>query len=392
MIKSTQADLYCEGVDQFTGWFQSSLLLGVALNKQSPYKSLLVHGFVVDENNRKMSKSVGNVIEPVQAIEGGKSKLPQSGLDTLRFWVAHEYYKPNIQIGPVILEKFIKRAFEMRSIVRFVVANLNDLRCIETDLLEYEQLLPVDKFILSKLSSLSETVIENYDSMNLNKSINSIENFMLSHLSSFYIKAAKDRLYCDRSDSIERRSAQTALYHVLVKLLPMLAPIMPHLAEEAFLGSSILKQNNPDASLFRSELVMTAESSWKNKSIESLFSLVNPLRDRFFEVIQTGNAATFNIQLKCDQGLYDLLGEYTKQAGSNAWLVECFGCANLKVELATKDGRRGLSEISLNDGRTFFYQVNVEKCQDKLACPRCRRFTSDQENHLCLRCSTIVNQ
>ncbi len=387
VIKSPQADLYCEGIDQFTGWFQSSLLLGVALNNQSPYKNLLVHGFVVDENDRKMSKSVGNVIEPVQAIEGGKNKLPQSGLDTLRFWVAHEYYKPNIQIGPAILEKFIKRVFEIRSIVRFVIGNLNDLKSLDKDLLRYEQLLPVDKFILSKLNSLSENVIENYNSMNLNKSVNSIESFMLTQLSSFYVKTIKDRLYCDRSDSVERRSAQTALYHVLAKLLPMIAPVMPHLAEEAFLNS-ILKQNKPDASLFRSELGLSIESAWQNKQIESLFGVVNSLRDRFYEKIQTNNAATFDVTIKCDQKLFGLLNEYTKQTGSNAWLVECFGSASLKLELTES---KELTELYFN-GEKLFYEVNVEKCRDKHACPRCRRFTSHNESHLCTRCSLIVNQ
>jgi isoleucyl-tRNA synthetase len=90
------ADLYCEGLDQFSGWFQSSLLLSVAFGDKSPYKSLLVHGFVVDEQNRKMSKSLGNVIEPEQAIRGGTNRMPQAGLDTLRFWIAHEYYKYRI--------------------------------------------------------------------------------------------------------------------------------------------------------------------------------------------------------------------------------------------------------------------------------------------------------
>lgn len=198
------ADLYCEGIDQFTGWFQSSLLLSVGLRSQAPYKSLLVHGFVVDENDRKMSKSLGNVIEPRQVIEGGQqqasskasgggaAKLPAAGLDTMRFWVAHEHHKPQIQIGPSVVDKFIKRAFELRSVVRFVTANLYDFDP-ETCGVAYDHLLPLDKFILLALAQTVHLVRVNYDDMNISKAINSLEAFVLNKLSSFYIKCVRVR-------------------------------------------------------------------------------------------------------------------------------------------------------------------------------------------------------
>jgi isoleucyl-tRNA synthetase len=383
VVKSQQADLYCEGVDQFTGWFQSSLLLGVALNNQSPYKKLLVHGFVVDENNRKMSKSVGNVIEPAQAIYGVKNKMPQSGLDALRFWVAHEYNKSNIQIGPAILDKFIKRVFDLRSVFRFVVGNLNDFSGLERDLIDYELLNPVDKFILCKLSALIDPVVDNYNSMNLNRSINLIENFVLTHLSSFYIKSAKDRLYCDKADSLQRRSAQTALYYVLVKLLPTIAPILPHLAEEAFLNSPMIKEKST-SSLFRSELSMHGDSRWKNESIDGLFDVVNFLRDRFNERIKTDNAATFDLTIQCDESLFKLL----TAESSSSWLGDCFGCASLKCEVLANTV--SLTEFD-STGIKFLYRIEVDKCKDKFSCPRCRRFIADEEHGLCVRCAGLVN-
>jgi isoleucyl-tRNA synthetase len=142
-----------------------------------------------------MSKSIGNVIEPRQAIVGIPNKLPQCGLDTLRFWIAHEYYKPQIQIGSNILEKFLKRTFEIRSILRFIVGNLSDLNAEQLNLIEYESLLPIDKYILNSLNSLLESVTYSYEEMNLNRVVTLIENFYLANLSSFYIKSVKDRLY-----------------------------------------------------------------------------------------------------------------------------------------------------------------------------------------------------
>lgn len=388
------ADLYCEGVDQFSGWFQASLLLSVALNKQAPYKSLLVHGFVVDEQNRKMSKSIGNVIEPVQAIKGVQNKLPQSGLDTLRFWIAHEYYKPQIQIGSQILEKFIKRVFEIRSVLRFVVGNLNDLSDPSKELIDYDQLLPIDKYILSKLSNVLETVVENYDEMNLSKSLNLLENFFLTQLSSFYIKSVKDRLYCDKLESVERRSAQTALFHVLVKSLLMIGPIMPHLAEEAF-HYSILRKLNPnnisDYSLFRSEFSYNSDKKWSNKKIEVLFEIVEKLRVKFYEKIQSDNSAMYEIELVCNHDLYNLLNDINKSTGSACWLSECFACANIELKLS--DSCQTLSDnLTANiDTANYLFSLNAQKLTDKHACNRCRKLNCDSINSLCNRCNRVLN-
>lgn len=373
-----KADLYCEGVDQFSGWFQASLLLSVALNNTSPYKNLLVHGFVVDEHNRKMSKSVGNVIEPLQAVKGVPNKLPQAGLDTLRFWIAHEHHKPQIQIGAQILEKFVKRAFEMRSILRFLVGNLYDFK--QTDLVDYDQMWPIDKYILGKLSNLSETVYQNYEDMNLSKSINLVENFLLSQISSFYIKSTKDRLYCEKNDSLERRSAQTAIYHLLVKLLVMIGPVMPHLAEEAF-HYSILARNIHKCSLFRSELDFKCEQVWKNYQIGEIFELIEILRNQFFEKIQSDNSALYEVILECDPLSYTKLDEIKKKTGSYNWLTECFGSADVNVNLK-KNVTNEISDLLIN--------LNVEKV-NKLACARCRKYNCDKYRNICSRCQQALN-
>lgn len=378
LVDEAKADLYCEGVDQFSGWFQASLLLSVALNKTSPYKSLLVHGFVVDEHNRKMSKSIGNVIEPLQAIKGISNKLPQAGLDTLRFWIAHEHHKPQIQIGAQIMEKFIKRSFEMRSILRFLVGNLYDFK--QTDLVAYDQIWPIDKYILGKLSHLSEIVYQNYEDMNLSKSINLVENFLLSQISSFYIKSTKDRLYCEKNDSLERRSAQTAIYHLLEKLLVMIGPVMPHLAEEAF-HYSILGKDAHNSSLFRSNLDFKCEKVWNNDQIQEIFETIEILRNQFFEKIQSDNSALYEIVLDCDHSSYMRLNEIKKKTGSYNWLTECFGSADVNVNLK-KNVTNDFSDLLIN--------LNVEKV-NKLACARCRKYNCDKNRNICTRCQQALN-
>lgn len=361
-VLSAQSDLYCEGMDQFTGWFQSSLLLSVALKDQAPYKSLLVHGFVVDEQHRKMSKSLGNVIEPQQAIRGVANKLPQCGLDTLRFWIAHEYYKPQIQIGPSILDKFIKRSFEIRSIVRFVTGNLSDLDAP----IEYSQLIPTDKYILHKLNDLIDQVKENYDDMQLNKSVNLIENFLLTQLSSFYVKAVKDRLYCDRRDSLERRSAQTALYHVLSKILVALGPVMPHLAEEAYLNSSLAQKHGQ--TLFRSDLKLEIVKEWQNTDIDKLFQLVLLVKEKFNEKIQNNNPAVFKAVVGCDKKVLEVL------ISNINCLEECIGCAKLELQVSNEGMGVDVEDVS----------------QIVSSCLRCRRYVCENNKKICERCSKVV--
>ena len=251
--KDKQADLYCEGIDQFTGWFQASLLLSTALNNKAPYKSILAHGFVVDENNHKMSKSLGNIIEPIQVIKGfPKKKIPQCGNDVLRFWLLSEYHKNNIPIGADILDKILKRVFEMRSIIRHLLGNINDFKIDQ--IVEYSLLNEPDKYLLHQLNQLVKQTVENYEDLNLNKILIPIETFLLGDVSGFYVKYSKDRLYCEHKNSFERKSAQTVMFHTFEKILIMLAPVLPHLTEEAFKNSSFYDKKPNAASIFQSKL------------------------------------------------------------------------------------------------------------------------------------------
>ena len=396
------ADVYCEGVDQFSGWFQSSLLLSVALNRTSPYKSLLVHGFVVDEHNRKMSKSLGNVIEPEQAIRGGANRMPHA----LRFWIAHEYYKPHIQIGPQQMDKFVKRVFELRSVLRYMVGNLKHGWC-PGHLLAYDQLRPLDKYVLNELAHFTDTVRRHYDDMQLNKALLAIEAFFLTQLSGFYLKLVKDRLYCAERESSERRSAETAIYHILSKCLPLMAPIMPHLAEEAFQYSA-LKQahstgndDDDDDTLFRSSLGLddTSNDEWRtrrDKNVDTQFAVVNKLRQRFHELVQSDNHATYAIQLECDDALYSLLTGASEMANDrdNEWMLECFACSSLHLvrRQSEADGEK-LERLAIDQlGDVGSFRLRATRVTDKRACDRCRRYNCNLNEHVCERCDKIVSK
>ncbi len=335
-----------------------------------------------------MSKSIGNVINPRQAIYGVQNKLPECGLDTLRFWISHEYHKSHIQIGKNVLEKFLNRTFEIRSILRFITSNLNDMNPDNLKLLDYESLLPLDKILLNQLDIVIKQVAANYDDLNLNKSILQIENFFLTHLSSLYINSVRDRLYCERIDSVKRRSAQTTLYHAFCKSLVMLAPIMPHLSEEAF-SYSILNRisNRPDDySLFRSNLNFSSDSKWDNSEINKISTILTKLRGVFYEEIQSEKIGLFEVNIECCTNLYNLL----KTADSS--LEEIFGCSTIeynKCDMNSFSREENMKTIEIGE-QIYFFRLEAKKNLGLSSCLRCRRFVSSQQNQLCSRCYDII--
>ena len=399
VIKDRQADLYLEGVDQFNGWFQSSLLLSVALNQKSPYKSILVHGYVVDEKDQKMSKSIGNVIEPMQAIKGHPKKdIPQCGLDVLRFWTAIEFPKGKIPIGSEILKKMQKRVFEIRKVIGFVIANTSDVPITSTDsgkqlsLVDYNLLLPIDKYILYNLYTLLNTCSSSYDEMSFNKAMLSLENFITVDLSAFYIRSIKDRLYCELKASCGRRSAQTALVIILHSLITIMAPVMPHLAEEAYINS-ILKQSTEESlpSLFQNKTFnFSNNEQWNNEEVANLFKIINHMKDSFDSLLPSENTAKYEIEIKCDlkNKIFDQLGQ-----NYSSWLTECFGCSTVNlIQINTNElSETGIKTITLETNEnTFSYLINVKNQSNKHTCARCRRYINEKSDCLCKRCEQVL--
>ena len=264
------AGMYLEGSDQHRGWFQSSLIPAVALRGKAPYRSVLTHGFVVDGEGRKMSKSQGNVIAPEEILK-------DYGADILRLWVAASDYREDIRISKDILKGVAESYRKIRNTIRYLLGNLHGFDPAK-DEVSYNSMLPVDRWILHCLADMIETSRKSYDSYDFHRVVVSVSGFCILECSSFYFDVLKDRLYTFNVSSLERRSAQTALYKILSSLLRVLAPILPFTTEEAWsLGfkdkfwneSSVLLSDFPNP-----------DPKWEDKTLDDIWQKVWLLRNQ----------------------------------------------------------------------------------------------------------------
>jgi len=237
------ADLYLEGSDQHRGWFQTALLTGVPLAGKSPFKQVLTHGFVVDGEGRKMSKSLGNVISPQDVIA-------KSGADVLRLWVSSCDYNGDIRISEQILQRMSEAYRKFRNTFKFALGNLYDFDPVK-DRVPYKKMTEVDRWALARLYNRLEAVNQYYENFEFYKIYREIYNFCITDLSSVYFDILKDRLYTFKKTGPQRRSAQTAVYDILSCLVRVLAPLLPFTCEEVweikgrfFLQKSYLKCYN----------------------------------------------------------------------------------------------------------------------------------------------------
>jgi isoleucyl-tRNA synthetase len=220
------ADLYLEGSDQYRGWFNSSLSTAVAVTGKAPYKAVLSHGFVLDGEGRKMSKSLGNVVVPAKVMD-------QLGADILRLWVASVDYQADVRISDSILKQVAEVYRKIRNTFRFLLGNLFDFNP-ETDAVPLQELREVDRYMLVKLNHLIKKVKHSYETYEFAAIYHDVNNFCTIDLSAFYLDFAKDVLYIEAPNNKERRSIQTVLYETLVALTKLIAPILPHTADEVW--------------------------------------------------------------------------------------------------------------------------------------------------------------
>lgn len=217
-------DLYLEGSDQHRGWFQSSLLTSVATRGTAPYKSVLTHGYVVDGEGRKMSKSIGNTILPQEVIK-------VNGADILRLWVASSDFKSDIRVSPQILQQMAEVYRKIRNTARYLLANLNDFDP-KKDLVSFDDMTEIDQWAMLKLSKLVKTVTKAFEDYEFHIFYHSVHNFCAVEMSAFYLDVSKERLYVLNPNDPARKSAQTATYHVLSTLVRLIAPVLAFTAEE----------------------------------------------------------------------------------------------------------------------------------------------------------------
>ncbi|MDP5241419.1 isoleucine--tRNA ligase [Uliginosibacterium sp. 31-16] len=220
------ADLYLEGSDQHRGWFHSSLLTGCTIDGRAPYKALLTHGFVVDAQGRKMSKSLGNTVVPQEVTD-------KMGAEILRLWAASTDYSGEVSIGKEILDRVVETYRRVRNTLRFLLANTADFN-IGTDAVATDQLFEIDRYALALTHGLSEAAEADYAKYEFHRVVQALQLFCSDDLGSFYLDILKDRLYTSATGSKARRSAQTALWHITQTLVKLMAPILSFTAEEAW--------------------------------------------------------------------------------------------------------------------------------------------------------------
>jgi isoleucyl-tRNA synthetase len=221
------ADLYLEGSDQHRGWFHSSLLIGAAIDGRAPYKALLTHGFVVDAQGRKMSKSLGNGIDPRELAD-------TLGAEIMRLWVAATDYSGEMSIGDEILKRVVESYRRIRNTVRFLLANTSDFD-IGKDAVPVDRMLEIDRYALALMAQVQAEALRHYERFEFHPVVARLQTFCSEDLGAFYLDILKDRLYTTPAASLARRSAQTALWHITASLLRLLAPFLSFTAEEAFL-------------------------------------------------------------------------------------------------------------------------------------------------------------
>lgn len=219
-------DLYLEGSDQHRGWFHSSLLCSVAVNGYAPYKAVLTHGFTMDGEGRKMSKSVGNVVAPQDVIN-------KYGADVMRLWISSVDYQGDVRLSDKIIKAMSDVYRKIRNTFRYLLGNLYDFDP-KKDSVAYEDMEELDRWALLRLEQVKETVLKAYDDYQFHVMYHAVHNFCTVDLSSIYLDILKDRLYTEKADGKLRRSAQTAMYEILTTLVRLVAPVLCFTSEEVW--------------------------------------------------------------------------------------------------------------------------------------------------------------
>ncbi len=282
------ADLYLEGSDQHRGWFQSSLLTSVAVTGQAPYKKVLTHGFTVDEKGIKMSKSIGNVVEPAVVILGGKNQKdePPYGADVLRLWVSSVDYSTDVPLGKNMLKQLGDARGKVRNTARFLLGNLHDFDPSK-DAVPYAELPELDRYMLHRMTEVFAEVTDAFETYQFFRFFQAVQNFCVVDLSNFYLDIAKDRLYISDLKSFRRRSCQTVLAIALENLAKSIAPVLSHLAEDIW---QFLPYSTPYKSVFESGW-MKLDDNWTQPELAEKWLKLRDLRTEANKVLEQARSA-----------------------------------------------------------------------------------------------------
>ena len=292
------ADLYLEGSDQHRGWFQSSLITSCAIHGRAPYKQVLTHGFTVDQNGHKMSKSVGNVIPPQKVVNS-------LGADILRLWIGSTDYTGEMTVSDEILKRSADSYRRIRNTMRFMLANMEGFDP-SGDLVATEEMLVLDRWIVSKTAELQTQVLAEYNDYNFHHVMKKILNFCTNDLGGFYLDIIKDRQYTTQADSLARRSAQSALYHISHAMVCWLAPVLSFTAEEIY-------QHLPgasDNSIFLETWYEGLVGGYSNQSIDVAREINSHVRKQLEKMRRDktiGSSLDAEIDIYCDDTVFQAL-------------------------------------------------------------------------------------
>ncbi|GAB0095594.1 Isoleucyl-tRNA synthetase [Sergentomyia squamirostris] len=361
------ADLYLEGIDQFTGWFQSSLMTSVALRSKAPYKAIFVHGFVLDEKGEKMSKSLGNVVHP-------KDIVKKYGVDTMRWWIAaHGTQHTSILLGDSILKSSAENVQKIRGIMRYLLGVCGQMknRDLPDDLTNFSHL---DRFFLNRLTSFHTEIFTLYDSYEYNRITSTILNFLANEVSSIYLHLSKDSLYCG-SDAEHSRIQQimNACFLILAKVL---WPILPFLVEECW-SHCVDTNQHP----FYRQNTGAPPASWATEEQQEVRKLIEKcllVKEVINKQTTQINTWKLNAEIQCNPN--DFLN-FKKLEGDEANAFSSQLSEILQVSSVK------LTQIDDNTD----LRVLLDNSELPL-CPRCRRFAVTSEGQLCRRCEWVLHQ
>ncbi|MEX0271253.1 isoleucine--tRNA ligase [Leptolyngbyaceae cyanobacterium UHCC 1019] len=285
---SYPADIYLEGSDQHRGWFQSSLLTSVAVNGHAPYKIVLTHGFALDDQGRKMSKSIGNIVDPAGIINGGKNQKedPAYGADVLRLWASSVDYTSDVLIGKTILKQLGDVRGKIRNTARFLLGNLHDFDPA-TDAVPYADLPELDRYMLHRITEVFSDVTDAFETFQFFRFFQTVQNFCVVDLSNFYLDIAKDRLYISAENSPRRRSCQTVIWVALENLARAIAPVLSHLAEDIW---QFLPYPTPYQSVFEAGW-LNLEPEWNQPELAEKWVKIREIRTEVNKVLEQARTA-----------------------------------------------------------------------------------------------------
>ncbi|WP_291951498.1 isoleucine--tRNA ligase [Campylobacter sp.] len=350
-----QASMYLEGSDQHRGWFQSSLLVSTAINHKTPYKSILTHGFAVDEKGQKMSKSKGNVISPQDVVKS-------YGVEILRLWIMLSDYSSDLKISDNILKQVSEQYRKIRNTIRFLLANTNDIEFVETRHFTF-----LDKWILMRAKIAFEICENAFEKYEFAKGFNVLLNFLSADLSGIYLDICKDRLYCNAKDDTKRVSAQSAMVLITKKLFTLLAPALTYTIDEALEhANAIIKENAKDVF----DLLSKTGFDYEFKINDELFI---QSREKFFEIIdglKKDKLIKSTLELSLQTSANEILSEDLEEVAD--WFMVS--------SIENFDNKEALSEFKINNTKFKIVKSSLHKCL------RCWKFLAKDEGCLCPRC------